>query len=109
MPIANCFVTSNTQPGTKNLVELWAEECGKSSEQMTINIMYSHQQMGNQYAVMANLLLPSIWSSPDISSLQTGLARALAKHFRLNLSEVHVATTIISSGRVVENGEEVHW
>ncbi|SFG11376.1 hypothetical protein [Neptunomonas qingdaonensis] len=109
MPIANCFVTSNSQQGTTNLVELWAEESGKSSEHMTINIMYSQQQIGNQYAVMANLLLPSIWSASDISSLQIGLARALAKYFSLNLSEVHVTTTIISSGRVVENGEEVHW
>jgi hypothetical protein len=109
MPIANCIVRSDCPQGSSNLVELWADESGQPSEHMTINIIFSDEQIGNKYGVMATLLLPSIWPGNDISLLQIGLAKALAKHFNLSLSEVHVATSIVTSGMVVEEGEEIQW
>ena len=109
MPIANCFVISGCQPGSSNLVELWASESGQSPEHMTVNIVEGTKQLGNIYPVMAILLLPSIWSEADTSSLQLGLATALAIHFNLASSEVHVVTQIVNSGLVVEDGEEIQW
>lgn len=109
MPIANCIVTPDCQQSSGNLVELWASESGNSSDHMTVNIITSNQQLGNQYSVMANLLLPSIWTASDISAIQTGLARALAKSFNVALTQVHIVTNIVSSGLVVEEGQEMKW
>ena len=109
MPIANCIVASGCQQGSSDLVELWANESGQPSEHMTVNIIFSHDQVGAKYGVMATLSLPSIWSDAGISQLQLGLAKALATHFDLSLSEVHVVTSVVTSGLVVEEGEEVHW
>ena len=109
MQIANCIITSDCRESTSNLIELWARESGQSSEHMTINLIVSNRQLGNQYAVTATLFLPSIWSSSDVSLLQLGLAKALATHFKLALSEVHVITSIISPGMVVESGQEIKW
>lgn len=109
MPIANCIIASDVKQGLSNLVELWANESGKSSEHMTINIISSTRQFGNEYSVMANLLLPSAWSSSDVSLLQVGLAKALATHFCISISKVQIVTSIIGSGLVVENGKEIQW
>jgi hypothetical protein len=88
---------------------MWANESGKSADHMTINVMPSSQQFGKKYAVMANLLLPSIWSLEDISLLQVGLAKALAVNFGVALSTVHIVTSVIGSGLVVEDGKEIQW
>lgn len=109
MPIANCIVTSDCRPDSNNLIDLWANESGQPAEHMTINIITGTKQFGNRYPVMATLWLPSIWSRSDISSLQLGLATALAKYFNLTSSEVHVITRIVKSGMVVEDGEEIQW
>lgn len=109
MPIANCIVTSDCHEGSSNLLERWANESDQSSEHMTINIVVSDRQLGNNYSVMATLFLPTMWSSSGISSLQTGLARALAQHYGLAQSDVHVITCLVNSGMVVESGREIHW
>ena len=112
MPIANCIITSkcqNNSDSSSNLIELWANESKMSLEHMTINILTSNEQLGNKYTIMANLLLPSIWSSSDISSLQLGLAKALSLYFNVSSKEVFVATSIVKSGMVVEAGKEVKW
>ena len=112
MPIANCIITPKCQKGSDvsgNLIDLWASESKKSSEKMTINILTSSEQLGQQYTIIANLLLPSIWSSSDISSLQLGLAKALSLSFDLSSKEVFVSTSIVESGMVVEAGKEVDW
>lgn len=112
MPIANCIITndcSRSADSSKDLITLWANEADISSEHMTINITESEVQHGKKYAVMANLLLPSIWSRTDISKLQMGLAKALTLHFNVSLQEVLVSTSIVKSGMVVEEGEEIKW
>jgi len=58
---------------------------------------------------MANLSLPSMWSTSDISSLQVGLAEALSLYFGFAIDEVHVITNIVTSGMVVESGQEIKW
>jgi len=109
MPIANCIVTSDCVEGTSDLIDLWASESAQSSEHMTINLTISNRQLGNKYSVMASLFLPSMWSRKNISLLQIGLAKALAKHFDLALSQVHVITHVVDSGSVVESGQELKW
>lgn len=112
MPIANCIVTAECIGSSNqewNLIDLWAEAASLSSEHMTINLLSNTQQLGNQYHVIANLQLPSIWSPPDISSLQTGLARALSSYFSVPLSTIHVITNVIESGLIIEDGREVKW
>jgi hypothetical protein len=109
MPIANCILAPGCELGGENLISLWADESAQSAQHMTVNIIRGSTQLGNRYQVMATLLLPSIWSKADVSSLQTGLARALARYFQVAISEVQVVTTIVESGMVVEDGEEIQW
>lgn len=109
MPIANCVITPECLQDSESLIELWSSESGISAEHMTINLISSSKQIGKNYKIMASLALPSIWSLADISSLQLGLAKALSVNFSVAVSEVHVITTIVSSGMVVESGKEITW
>ena len=109
MPIANCIVTPECQNGAEDLVRLWAKESGQSEEHMTINIVVSSQQLGNRYAVMATLILPSLWSAESVSSLQIGLSKALSVYFKIPLEGIFITTNIVESGCVVSNGEEEVW
>lgn len=109
MPIATCIVNPDCPNHSGDLIELWAKEAGLLSKHMTINLIVSNEQLGNKYGVMATLSLPSAWKKAQISSLQIGLAKALAKSFSLNIREIHVITHIINAGFVVEEGNEVKW
>lgn len=112
MPIAHCMVAETylkKVDGAYNLIELWAIESSKSSEHMTINIISNTEQHGKNYGIMANLLLPSVWSNKEISLLQMGLAKALSTYFKAPISDVHVVTTQVNSGMVIENGKEQKW
>ncbi|KAA3616563.1 MAG: hypothetical protein DWQ05_12600 [Calditrichaeota bacterium] len=109
MPIANCVIIKGCMKRSGNLIELWAQEAGVSSEHMSVNIIASDEQLGNKYKIMANLALPTLWSTSDISSIQVGLAKALSKHFIVEINEVHVITNIVASGMVVESGQEIKW
>lgn len=109
MPIANCVITLECARGNGSLIELWSSNSGISAEHMTVNIITSSEQLGHKYKVMANLALPSIWSASEVSLLQLGLANALSSYFSVALYEVHVITNIITSGRVVEAGQELKW
>lgn len=109
MPIANCIVFPDCAAAENDLIALWATESGQSAQHMTINIVTGSAQFGNRYPVMATLSLPSLWLKPDISALQTGLARALARYYQLPLAQVHVVTSIVEPGFVVEDGKEIEW
>ncbi|MCL6416239.1 hypothetical protein MIB92_11300 [Aestuariirhabdus sp. Z084] len=109
MPIAHCFIPQNLTPGDDDIVQLWAKESGQSSAHMTINVIHRSQQLGHPYPVMVTLLLPSLWSSDAISSLQRGLAKALSQHYGLSIDDIHIVTQIVASGMVVESGQEQHW
>jgi len=114
MPIANCIISSKYlghDDNSKDLMRLWVEHSGiqQAGSEMTVNIISSNSQMGKGYAVMATLLLPSIWSKNEISALQKGLARALSVYYSLPNDQVFITTSILDSGFVVDNGSEVTW
>jgi len=76
---------------------------------MTINVITSNEQLGKKYTILTTLLLPSIWSYSDISSLQIGLTKALTLHFNVSLKDVFISTNMVNSGMVVESGKEAKW
>ncbi|GAB1259262.1 hypothetical protein [Aurantivibrio plasticivorans] len=109
MPIAHCIVQADCVSGTEDVVALWTQQSGVSSEHMTVNLVQAQHQFGKAYKVMATLYLPSLWSRDKVDDLQLGLAKALADYFSIELSDVHVITTIVVSGNVVESGEIERW
>lgn len=109
MPIANCIISKACPAGSGNIVQTWSKASGKSADEMTVNLITAQEQQGNAYKVLANLYLPSIWSESDISSLQLGLASALAEYFSISLDDILVITTVLDSGKVVESGKEITW
>jgi hypothetical protein len=111
VPIANCFVHDELRAELESdaLTELWSEESGIRSEQMTINVIAGIRQYGAPYRVMAFLYLPSLWTSEQARDLQTGLASALGRGFGVAPAEIQVITSIVESGQVVEGGETQDW
>lgn len=111
MPIANCFVsdTDLSRCDLDDVVRLWSEQAGIAADEMTVNVVATDGQGGRRYRVMAHLDLPSLWSEADVARLQLGLARALSRGLGVELAEVHVITSIVSSGHVVEAGEIQEW
>ena len=112
MPIATCYLSrhlATKAQHSSDLVKHWSEHSISCAEEMTINLVSIEQQFGKQYTIMAQLLLPSIWSTQDISLLQLGLSKALASYFETREECILVTTNIIESGLVVESGEVVNW
>ena len=114
MPIANCIISSeylDLDDNSKDLIRLWVEYSGiqQAGPEMTVNMISSNSQKGKEYAVMATVLLPSIWSKNEISALQKGLARALSAYYSLPNEQVFITTSIVDTGLVVENGSEITW
>ena len=75
---------------------------------MTINVLAAHRA-GRQYAVMAWLYLPSLWSEQGVIALAEGLAAALADLSDAEPSAVQVLTSVVTSGTVVEGGKTLRW
>ena len=111
MPIANCLVRGELPPASalERLVDAWSEASGVGPEHMTINVIPSAAQVGAGYRLMAFLYLPSLWSAEQVRALQTGLATALSQVLSLPPADVHVITSIVASGHVVEAGGTQEW
>ena len=109
MPIANCIVSPHCPQGNGNIIDIWASAAKQSPGHMTVNFISSTAQFGRGYCVMANLLLPSMWSNENISSIQIALSAALVEYFNISAEQVHVTSTIVQSGMVVEAGHELSW
>ena len=112
MPIASCYISKHLYNKAKeitDLVKLWSDNSISCSEEMTINLISIDQQFGKPYSVIAHLVLPSLWSTQDISLIQLGLSKALASYFETSEECILVTTSIIESGFVVESGEIVNW
>lgn len=111
MPIANCFVRGDLPPASalERLIDAWSETSGVAPEHMTINLVPTAGQVGAAYRLMAFLYLPSLWSAEQVRTLQAGLADALCQVLSLSPREVHVITSIVASGHVVEAGEPQEW
>ena len=109
MPIANCFfVSARDEPHAETIVTAWSHRAAIDADEMTVNVVHAHQG-GRQYAVMAWLYLPSLWSEEEVAALSEGLAAALADVSRVQPSAVQVLTTIVTSGSVVEAGKTLRW
>lgn len=111
MPIADCFFIGElpADADLDGLVALWSEESDVGPEEMTINLIAGAQQGGSSYRLMALLFLPSVWSPEAVGRLQRGLAAALSRGLGLSPADVHVITSIVDSGHVVENGGTQEW
>lgn len=111
MPIANCFI-KNKQIKPEDLQELiikWSEEIQVDVKDICFTVVTDFLQAGQQYEILVNLYLPSLWSENDVTTIQKGLMRVLTTFFKLKPSEIFILTSIIQSGHVVENGEIVEW
>lgn len=111
MPILH-LCTSNISPTKEQLDTLvveWANEIAVNIKDININLIETKIQAGNEYKIIANLYLPSLWNDEDISHIQLSLGRLIIKHLNLTLKDVFIMTSIIQSGNVVENGNTKKW
>ena len=110
MPIANCYLTGGAADAVDpdELVAAWRIASGIASDEMTANLLGTNQG-GKRYAAMAWLSVPSVWSGRERDRLSTGLATALTETLDVAPAAVHVSTSIVESGSVVERGEIVRW
>ncbi len=111
MPIANCFIRGELPADSEieGVTALWSEESSVGEEHLTINVIAGTRQDGAAYKLMGVLYLPSSWSVEQVRRLQLGLVRSLCRRFALPPAEVHVITSIVGSGHVVESGETQEW
>lgn len=111
MPIANCLCKKDniTKEKSENIVSEWAEIAEVDIKDICLNFIHNYSQFGQQYSVLANLYLPSLWSEDGIKKVQLGLLQTLAKHLELREDEIFIMTSIINSSHVIENGNVVEW
>jgi hypothetical protein len=108
MPIANCLTSVPHELDADSVVARWSDRSGIDADEMTVNVVQVRQG-GKQYAVMAWLYLPSLWSDKDVVALGEGLASALADVLNVEAAAVQVLTSVLTSGSVVEAGETLRW
>jgi hypothetical protein len=111
MPIATCFLKNKSinPEELQQLVNEWAALIQVDQKDICVNAVTGFQQAGQNYELMINLYLPSLWSEKDVGKIQTSLLELFCQYLNLNVSEVFIMTSIIQSGHVVENGEIVRW
>lgn len=111
MPIANCYThhlaVSNDQ--VRALTEEWAESIGVDLKDICLSFIEITHQTGQNYKVLVNLFLPTIWGSPGMEHVQISLDRVLKKHLNLKNEDVFIITISVQSGNVVDNGKTVRW
>ena len=111
MPIANCYIR-NKQLSQSDLEELagkWAEKLRIGVKDVCLTILADFTQAGQQYEVMINLFLPSLWPEEDVKIIQKTLLELLKNYLKIDSSEIFLITSIIQSGHVLENGEIAKW
>ena len=111
MPIANCFIKDKqvSQQDLQALAKKWAEQINVDEKDVCLTFIPNCIQGGQQYKVLINLYLPSLWSEENINNIQKCLLSILSNHFQTDHSNIFIMTSIIESGHVVENGEIVEW
>lgn len=111
MPIANCFIKEREIwiSGLDSMAIEWAELIGADQKDICLNIITNFHQFGNQYSIMVNLYLPSLWSDSDVRRIQMGLVKVITKYLNISSDKIFIVTSIVQSGHVVENGEAVSW
>lgn len=111
MPIANCYINSKI---SKNLIfedicGEWASLIGVDPKDISINIIRDFEQYGQNYALMIDLFLPSLWSEADVQRIQKSLSGLMSKHLKVEEREIFIKTLIIASGHVFSNGKSENW
>ncbi|MCV2885935.1 hypothetical protein OE749_14680 [Aestuariibacter sp. AA17] len=91
------------------LIPLWSSLSGVRETHLTVNIIPNVQQYGQPYDVMVNLYLPSMWSNSQVAAIQLGLANALSTSLKRPISDIHIISTIVDTGLVVEDGHMITW
>ena len=111
MPIANCFIKDKkvTQQELQQLAKKWASVVEVDVKDICLTFIPDCIQAGQQYKVLINLYLPSLWSENQVNHIQKSLLRILCEFLKVEASEVFIMTSIILSGHVIENGEVVKW
>ena len=111
MPIANCYI-KNKQVSQGELEELagkWAEKLHIDIKDICLTVLTDFTQVGQQYEVMINLFLPSLWAEEDVKKIQKTLLELLKSYLKINSSEIFLITSIVQSGHVMENGKIAEW
>lgn len=111
MPIANCYIkdTQVINNEFQDLATLWAEKINVDVKDICLTFIPNCIQAGQQYEILVNLYLPSLWKKDAIKNIQKSLLMILAGHFHISPKHIFIMTSIIQSGNVVENGEVVEW
>ncbi len=111
MPIANCFIKEKqiSLKELRKLSESWASEIQVDVDDVCLTFIPDCIQAGQQYKVLVNLYLPSLWSEDQVNHIQKSLLGILCGFFKVDSSQVFIMTSIIQSGHVVESGEIVKW
>jgi hypothetical protein len=110
MPIATCFAAKTVAAEKiEEIVTEWAGISGTAKKDICITLVPYHLQGGQQYDMLVNLYLPTLWSKTDVKKIQLGLLKTLCKHLELAEEKVFIMTSLIASGHVVENGAIVSW
>ncbi len=111
MPIANCYIHKEISGNAdfQQVVAEWAENLQISETDISLNVITDFKQFGQQYSVMVNLFLPSLWSEEDIEKIQLSLSELLQKHLKIDSDQIFLMTTIIESGHVLSEGKVERW
>lgn len=111
MPIANCYIKNREIPKNEleDLVRQWAELWHIDVSDICLTVLTEFMQVGQQYEVMINLFLPSLWSNGDVRSIQKALLELMMNYLKIEPSDIFLMTSIIQSGHVMENGGIVEW
>ncbi|MDH5476299.1 MAG: hypothetical protein OEX22_11455 [Cyclobacteriaceae bacterium] len=111
MPVANCYIKNGkvTQNEVHELASKWAKAIHVDAKDICITFIPDCIQGGQQYKILVNLYLPSLWSEKNIKNMQLSLFTILKNHFQYEKHEIFVITSIVQSGHVLEGGELIEW
>lgn len=110
MPIANCFIKDMvTTEEANSLASKWAKAIHVDVKDICITFIPDCIQGGQQYKILINLYLPSLWSEKNLKNIQITLFNILLNHFQYEKHEIFVMATIVQSGHVLEGGELIEW
>ncbi len=111
MPIANCFIKDKSVAHLplKKMASEWAVQVGVEEHDICLTFIPNCVQAGQQYQVLANLYLPTLWPPQKVSDIQKSLLAVLCKHVNVSPVDVFIITSMVESGHVVEGGEIVNW
>jgi hypothetical protein len=111
MPIGNCYINqiSVSKQQLETVTKEWAETIEVELKDICLSFIEVSNQTGQNYKVMVNLFLPTLWDKSSIKRVQLSLDKLLKKHLKLGNEDVFIITTAVQSGNVIENGQIVNW